>query len=426
MSNYKEIKQCRICGNNDMFPILHLGKQVLTGVFPKSRDQIIASAPLELVKCQERGSSGGCGLVQLRHSFGLSDMYGENYGYRSGLNCSMVEHLHNKVKTILSRISVSPGDLVIDIGSNDSTLLQAYPHDLVLVGVDPTGSKFGKYYPDRVQLIPDFFSSHLVDKRCGGKKARIITSIAMFYDLEAPIDFVEQIYHTLADDGVWVFEQSYLPTMLETNSYDTICHEHLEYYRLKQIKWIMDKVGFKIIDIESNMVNGGSFSVTVAKQNSHYPEAVSIVEEMLKEEIRRGLDTEKPYLEFKQRVYSHRDQLLRVLEESKREGKKIFGYGASTKGNVVLQFCDLTENHIPFIAEVNSDKFGSFTPGNYIPIISEEEARAMKPDCFMVLPWHFKENIIKRESAFLEGGGELLFYLPQLELVNSDTINQKK
>lgn len=423
MSNYKEIKQCRICGSNDLFPILHLGEQALTGVFPKSRDQKIASAPLELVKCQERGSGGGCGLVQLRHSFGLSEMYGENYGYRSGLNRSMVEHLHNKVKTILSRISVSPGDLVIDIGSNDSTLLQAYPHDLVLVGVDPTGSKFGKYYPDHIQLIPDFFSSDLVDKHCGGKKARVITSIAMFYDLEAPIDFVEQIYHTLSDDGVWVFEQSYLPAMLETNSYDTICHEHLEYYRLKQIKWIMDKVGFKIIDIESNMVNGGSFSVTVAKQNSHYPEAVSIVEKLLKEEIHRGLDTEKPYLEFKQRVYRHREQLLRLLEESKHEGKKIFGYGASTKGNVVLQFCDLTENHIPYIAEVNSDKFGSYTPGNYIPIISEGEARAMKPDCFMVLPWHFKENIIKRERAFLEGGGELLFYLPQLEMVDLSAIN---
>ena len=419
MTNYKEIKHCRICGNNDLFPILNLGEQALTGIFPKSRDQRITSAPLELVKCQERGSGGGCGLVQLRHSFGLSEMYGESYGYRSGLNRSMVEHLRNKVKTILSRISVSQGDLVIDIGSNDSTLLQAYPHDLVLVGIDPTGSKFEEYYPDHVQLIPDFFSSHLVDTRFGGKKARIITSIAMFYDLEAPIDFVEQIYHTLSDDGVWVFEQSYLPTMLETNSYDTICHEHLEYYRLKQIKWIMDKVGFKIIDIESNMVNGGSFSVTVAKQNSHYPEAEPIVEDMLKEEICRELDTEKPYLEFKQRVYSHREQLLHLLEESKHDGKKIFGYGASTKGNVVLQFCDLTENDIPYIAEVNSDKFGSFTPGNNIPIISEEEARAMKPDCFMVLPWHFKESIIKRERAFLEGGGELLFYLPQLELVNS-------
>ncbi len=426
MTNYKEIKQCRICGNNDLFPILHLGEQALTGVFPRSRDHRITSAPLELVKCQERGSSDGCGLVQLRHSFGISEMYGENYGYRSALNRSMVEHLHNKVKTILSRISVSPGDLVIDIGSNDSTLLQAYSRDLVLVGIDPTGGRFGKYYPDHVQLIPDFFSSHLVDTRFGGQKARIITSIAMFYDLEVPLDFVEQIYHTLSDDGVWVFEQSYLPMMLKTNSYDTICHEHLEYYRLKQIKWIMDKVGFKIIDIESNMVNGGSFCVTVAKQNSHYPEAVSIVDELLDEEINKVLDTEKPYLEFKQRVYRHREQLLRLLEESKHDGKKILGYGASTKGNVVLQFCDLTENHIPYIAEVNADKFGSYTPGSYIPIISEEEARAMKPDCFMVMPWHFKENIIKRERAFLEGGGELLFYLPQLEIVDLGSIYQKK
>ena len=426
MTNYKEIKQCRICGNNDLFPILHLGKQALTGIFPRSKDQIITSAPLELVKCQESGSGEYCGLVQLRHSFDLNELYGENYGYRSALNRSMIEHLHKKVKTILSKISVSPGDLVIDIGSNDSTLLQAYPHDLILVGIDPTGSKFGKYYPDYVQLIPDFFSSHLVETRFGGKKARIITSIAMFYDLEAPLDFVEQIYQTLSDDGVWVFEQSYLPTMLETNSYDTICHEHLEYYRLKQIKWIMDKVGFKIIDIESNMVNGGSFSVTVAKLRSPYPEATVIVEELLNEEIHKGLETDKPYVEFKKRVHHHREQLLHLLEKSKADGKKILGYGASTKGNVVLQFCHLTENEIPYIAEVNSDKFGSYTPGTCIPIISEEEARAMKPDYFMVMPWHFKENLIKRERKFLEGGGELLFYLPQLELINSRVISQNK
>lgn len=426
MSNYKEIKQCRICGNNDLFPILHLGEQALTGVFPRSRDQIITSAPLELVKCRESGSGEYCGLVQLRQSFDSNELYGEYYGYRSALNSSMVEHLHNKVKTILNKISISPGDLVIDIGSNDSTLLQAYPHDLILVGIDPTGSKFGKYYPHHIKLIPDFFSSHLVETNFGGKKARIITSIAMLYDLGAPIDFVEQIYNTLSDDGVWMFEQSYLPMMLETNSYDTICHEHLEYYRLKQIKWIMDKVGFKIIDVETNMVNGGSFSVTVAKLHSPYQEAVSTVDELLNTEISKGLDTEKPYLEFKQRVYCHREQLLRLLEKSKADGKKILGYGASTKGNVVLQFCGLTENHIPYIAEVNADKFGSYTPGNYIPIISEEEARAMKPDCFMVMPWHFKENIIKRERAFLEGGGELLFYLPQLEMVDLGAINQKK
>lgn len=417
MSNCNEITRCRICGNTELFHILHLGELSLTGVFPKNKEQIISSAPLELVKCQEDGSDTTCGLVQLRHSFDLNEMYGGDYGYRSGLNQSMVEHLRGKVKRILNISSPARGDMVIDIGSNDSTLLQAYPDDLELVGVDPTGAKFRKYYPDHIHLIPDFFPSPEFKKRFGDKKAKIVTSIAMFYDLEKPLDFVEDVYKVLSDDGIWVFEQSYLPTMLDTNSYDTICHEHLEYYRLKQIKWMMDRSGFKIIDVELNPVNGGSFSVIVAKRGSHYTESVQIIESLLAMESGKFLDTEVPYMEFKNRVYNHRDQLRALLEKIKSEGKTVFGYGASTKGNVVLQFCNLSPDDIPFIAEVNPDKFGCYTPGTCIPIISEKEARAMNPDYFMVLPWHFKDNIVRREKAFLESGGKLLLHLPEPEII---------
>jgi len=415
---FKEIKKCRICGNENLEPILDLGTQKLTGVFPKSSEQSLTAGPLELVKCSENNGKN-CGLVQLRHSFDNTEMYGENYGYRSGLNQSMVLHLHNKVKKILGLVSLDSQDMIIDIGSNDSTLLQAYPErGQLTVGIDPTGIKFKKYYPEHIQLIPEFFSAATVENKFGKKKAKIITSIAMFYDLESPMDFVSQIHQTLAKDGIWTFEQSYLPTMLEVNAYDTVCHEHLEYYRLKQIKWMMDRVGFKIIDLELNPINGGSFSLTVAKVDSPYQEITDKVDAVMHKEEKMGLGSLKPYREFEKRVEEHRNQLIEFIRKAKKQNKTIFGYGASTKGNVILQFCNLSSADIPFIAEVNENKFGCYTPGTLIPIISEREARAMKPDYFMVLPWHFRDGIIKREKEYMQKGGNLFFPLPIPEVIS--------
>jgi len=416
---YKEIEKCRICGNSHLDSIIHLGNQFLTGVFPKTKEHNITSGPLELVKCREDRDGRFCGLVQLKQAYGSEDMYGLNYGYRSALNQSMVEHLHQKVKSILERVSLAPGDIIIDVGSNDSTLLQAYPpEEHVLVGIDPTGIKFKEYYPDHIQLIPDFFSAESFKRKFGDKKAKIITSIAMFYDLEAPLDFMSQIYNILADDGIWVFEQSYLPAMLKKNAYDTICHEHAEYYRLKQIKWMTDKVGLKIVDVEFNEVNGGSFSIVAAKRSSPFVEKTAFMEKILRKEDNMGFGTLKPYEEFKRSIFKHRDQLRQLIEKIKSDNQLVLGYGASTKGNVILQFCDFTEKDIPFIAEINEDKFGCVTPGTGIPIISEAEARALNPDYFLVLPWHFRDNILNRERKYLESGGKFLFPLPEIEVVS--------
>ncbi len=415
---YKEIKKCRICGNVDLIPILNLGNQYLTGVFPKSNTDLVTCGPLELVKCQDKHNINACGLLQLKHSYEHHEMYGENYGYRSGLNKSMVKHLYEKVKKIQSSVKLQSKDLIIDIGSNDGTLLGAYENKgLLLTGIDPTGEKFKKYYPEHVRLIPDFFSATTVKKNFGNKKAKVITSIAMFYDLESPLDFAKQIKDILADDGVWIFEQSYMPTMLEMNAYDTICHEHLEYYCLKQIKWITDHVGLKIIGIEFNRINGGSFSVSAAKKDSIYQENCELVQKVLSEESNKALNTLTPYEQFNQRVLDHRIKIQKFISQVKAENKRIFGYGASTKGNVILQYCDISKKDLPYIAEVNPDKFGCYTPGTGIPIISEEDAKKLNPDYFIVLPWHFRDSIIEREEVYLKSGGKLVFPLPNLEVV---------
>jgi C-methyltransferase C-terminal domain/Putative zinc binding domain/Methyltransferase domain len=420
MSAYREIQACRICGNKQLDSVFHLGNQYLTGVFPRTAQaqNALTSGPLELVKCADDGSPARCGLLQLRHSYLPAEMYGANYGYRSSLNRSMVEHLHAKVRRIAKRVALNSGDFVLDIGSNDSTLLQGYSEaGLKLVGMDPTGEKFRQYYPAHVKLVADFFSAPAFLAASGGRKAKVVTSIAMFYDLERPLDFVGQIRDVLADDGIWVFEQSYMPTMLQTGSYDTVCHEHVEYYALAQIKWMMDRAGMKILDVELNDVNGGSFSVTAAKAASPLAADGAAVAKMLAEERSAGLNAMHPYEEFKNRALRHREELTAFLRDIKARGKKIVGYGASTKGNVILQFCGLTKADLPCIAEVNEDKFGAFTPGTAIPIVSESEAKAMKPDYLLVLPWHFRDNIVKREQAYLRAGGKLVFPLPGIEVV---------
>lgn len=410
---YTKISKCRICGNKNLELVLDLGEQVLTGIFPKSKNEEITRGPLRLVKCT--GSGNVCGLLQLEHSYDLGEMYGENYGYRSGLNSSMVTHLKNKINKLLSIVSLEENDLIIDIGSNDSTTLQTYSkHDnLNLVGVDPTGIKFKEYYPDHIKLIPDFFSSSLIKEKFPDKKAKIVTSFSMFYDLEEPLKFMQDIYDILHDEGVWVFEQSYMPAMLEMNSYDTVCHEHLEFYALQQIKWMADKIGFKIIDVELNDINGGSFSIMVAKMDSIRTQSPS-VNEILEEEVKKNLNDVNTYINFSKRIQTLRSELKSFIEQKQIEGKKIAAIGASTKGNVLLQYCNLDEKYIYNIGEVNPDKFGSFTPGTCIPIISEDELLESNPDYLIVLPWHFKDFFISN-SKF--ENINLLFPLPNMEII---------
>jgi len=417
MKPWTDVARCRICGNSELVPLLSLGEQSLTGVFPRSRGEKITKGPVDLVKCAEGPGRESCGLVQLRQSYDKNEMYGERYGYRSGLNPSMVRHLSERVRAVLALAPLRRGDLVVDIGSNDGTLLGSYPADAGAerVGIDPTGEHFRRFYPEGVRLVADFFSAKTARAHLGGRKARIVTSIAMFYDLDAPADFVAAVAELLADDGVWVLEQSYLPAMLAMNAYDTICHEHLEYYGARQMKWMFDRAGLKIVAVETNDVNGGSFALTVAKKASPLPEASAELSRLLREEEPlRGLE---PYRAFARAVEKHRGDLRAFFARARAEKKTVLGYGASTKGNVILQYCGITEADLPRIGEVNSEKFGAFTPGTLIPIVPESEVKASRPDYLLVLPWHFKDFIVKKEDAYLRAGGRLLFPLPALSAV---------
>lgn len=414
---FREIQKCRVCGNRNLTSVVSLGEQYLTGVFPSVEEAAPSRGPLELVACNTSGNQKACGLVQLRQSYNLEEMYGENYGYRSSLNQAMVKHLGAKVQQLIQRYPLKAGDLVLDIGSNDGTLLSFYPEEnLTVAGIDPTGRKFASFYRKHISLIPDFFSAELFREKFGTQRARIVTSISMFYDLENPLSFMEDVTSILDQDGIWHFEMSYLPAMVKTIGYDTICHEHLEYYSLRQIKWMTARCGLKILNVEFNETNGGSFAVTVARQSSSHPENAAQIEQLLRDEETEGLSTFAQQRAFEGAVKNHKEKLLDLLHSLKAQNRTVLGYGASTKGNVLLQHCGITPRLLPAIAEVNKDKFGCFTPGTNIPIISEREAHAMNPDYLLVLPWHFRENIIQRESAFLARGGKMIFPLPAIEI----------
>ncbi len=403
---------CRISGKDDLIPVIDLGKQSYTGFFPSSREQYVPQGNLKL------GLSKGSGLLQMISNFDANLMYGENYGYRSGLNSSMVRHLSNTASFLKKIRPLKSRDVVLDIGSNDATFLKSInDREIVKVGIDPNIEKFKDYYTPDIFRSSEFFSKREYFNLSLGK-ASIITSIAMFYDLEDPVDFAIQVKDCLADDGIWFFEQSYMPSMLESLSFDTICHEHYEYYSLTTIKNILDKAGLFIADVIFNDMNGGSFGVIACKKLNHISNKVSsTISWVLERENNLLLNTTAPYFEFTNKVKNFKMHLVSLITKLRNSGATICGIGASTKGNVLLQYCNFSENDISFIGDVNEDKFGCFTPGSLIPIISEKEVLSMKPDYLLILPWHFKEHFINRFNKYRLSGGKIIFPLPNIQIL---------
>ncbi len=404
------IKHCRSCKSHKLKSTFSLGKQYLTGVFPNKKNSNLSKGNLSLCLCEN------CKLLQLKDSFDINEMYGKNYGYMSSLNKSMFTHLKHKVGRLKKIVSLDYGDTVIDIGSNDGTFLSFFPKNLSLVGVDPTIVKFSRFYKKNIIKISDFFSYEALQNKIK-KKAKLITSIAMFYDLEDPVKFAQDIELLLSDNGVWHFEQSYMPTMIKNISYDTICHEHLEYYSLSSVKYVLDQANLKIIDIEFNDINGGSFALTVAKKKSKYKEEKKLVDWLLSKERILKINEPQTFVNFYKKCLEQKKLLVDLLKNLKDMKKKVFGYGASTKGNVILQFCNIDAQLINYIGEVNKYKFNKYTPGSNIKIISEKKMRSLNPDYLLVLPWHFKNFILNKERKNINKGTKFIFPLPDIEII---------
>ena len=413
-------KTCRVCGSTALTKVIDLGEQYLQGSFVKPGKEIppLRKIPCTLVRCDVTKDERACGLLQMAHSVPPEILYSA-YWYRSGTNNTMRKHLKEIVEEALDIAGRKENAKVLDIGCNDGTLLGYYPANYEKFGIDP--SDVAKEVK-QAKVVQDIFPSKKLKRLIGEEKVDIITSIAMFYDLEDPVSFAKSVKEYLAWDGVWIFEMSYMPKMLEMNSYDTICHEHLEYYSLAVIEYIMKQANLKIVKISFNDINGGSIRcVATHVENDLYDrvEYQNLIHETRQREFDLELDTDKPYIRFQERINLQKEKLYSLLKQLKEEGKKIHIYGASTKGNTILQWCDIDYRIIDYAAERNPDKYGAKTLGTDIPIISEEESRAMKPDYYLVLPWHFKEEFLEREKEMIEQGTGFIFPLPEVYVVKN-------
>ena len=413
---------CRICGSTKLAPVLSLGDQRIAGAFadPGGAQPVERAIPLELVRCDMTQDQEACGLIQTKHTVPGSILY-SSYWYRSGVNRTMTENLHGIAKGVEAIVPLEAGDLVVDIGCNDGTLLDGYEAEgLRHLGFDP--SDVARYAIAKgYDVVNDFFSAQALKRRRPDQKAKAITSIAMFYDLEYPRTFVADVAEALAEGGVWVIELHYLPMMLEANAFDAIVHEHLEYYSLAVIERLVGEEDLEVVSAELNDMNGGSIRLFIGHAGRHErtPAQQEALTALRVKEFELALDSPEPYEQFRLGSERVRDELLELCRKLHGEGKKIHVYGASTKGNTILQYAGIDNSLVEAAADRNPDKRGSETIATKIPIVSEEDSRAMKPDYYLALPWHFLEEFVEREQEFLQGGGQFIVPLPEVRVVGA-------
>ena len=416
----KSWQKCRICGNSHLASIVNLGNQALSSVFPSPDAPDPSFSPLDLIRCDKSAVPDACGLVQLRDTADLEEMYGTTYGYFSSISPTMVAHLTGKVERLIAYVEPKRGDVVLDIGCNDGTLLNYYGTEagLVRVGMDPSAEKFRANYQSDIRVDYNFFAESGVRKLIGTDSCKIITSIAMFYDLDDPLSFIRDISALLSVDGVWALELSYLPLFMKQLSYDQTCHEHVTYLGLRQMEWMFRQCGLKTLEVSLNDMNGGSFYLFVGKEEGPYTPDQSTIDRLVAEET--VLDDPSTYQQLHNRILAHRDDVQNFFKMMNAAGKKVFGYGASTKGNIILNYCGLGPTEIEAIGDRNPEKDGLVTPGTRIPIISHEKLRALQPEYLFVFIWHFRNEVIRDEMEFLRRGGKLIFALPRLHWVDID------
>jgi SAM-dependent methyltransferase len=413
-------RTCRICGSRSLTNVIDLGEQHLQGSFIKPGEPMppLRRIATTLVRCDPTREENACGLLQMSVTVPPEVLYAA-YWYRSGTNKTMRDHLSG-IANDAARLCGEPPAIALDIGCNDGTLLRNYPKQFRAIGVDP--SDIAKSVAGELEIIQDFFPSAALEGLLGGKTCDIITSIAMFYDLETPVRFVEHIKSLLSPDGIWIFEMSYMPLMLKLNSYDTICHEHLEYYSFSVLERLLRMCRMKVVKVAFNDINGGSIRCYATHDDCFKYASAELQEEIAsvrRQEFELELDTDKPYRHFQDRIENHKRELSGLLKDLKRQGKTIHVYGASTKGNTILQWCNIDHTIIACAADRNPQKAGARTIGTDIPIVSEEASRAKNPDYYLVLPWHFREEFLAREAETLARGTKFIFPLPEIEIVGA-------
>lgn len=398
--------KCKNCKKNSLKKIVKIGKQPLSGFFHSRKEKKLPKYSLDLYKCSK------CDLVQLSNSIDTQKMYGNHYGYKTSVSKMMVSHLREKVKRLKKYRVFKKGNNLLDIGSNDASFLKLLNKNCNLYGIDPSANKFKKEYKG-MKLITNFFSKKNIIKNIKNKNIKfdLISSFAMFYDVEDPNSFCKDIEMLLNDKGIWICEISYLPLMLKNLTFDQICHEHVMYYTFSVFEKILHNNNLKVIDIKLNEINGGSIEVIISKDKNNISINKNFIKKIKSDE--KKIDY-KAFYNFSERIKNIKHDLVSFI----RKNKPIFGYGASTKGNIVLNYCNINSVEMPYICDANKQKLGKFTPGTNIKITSKEKARFLNPKYMLVLIWSFRSEIIKQELDYLKKGGNLVFHLPKFHIIN--------
>ena len=405
-----KLKKCRNCQGKKLSKLFSLGKLSYTGKFPKNINTNIKKTELTLVMCNK------CSLVQLNNNYNLKYLYGPDYGYRTGINKTMTEHMKNIMKNLTRKINLKKGDCVLDIASNDGTLLNFFDKKLVKFGVDPLVNKYSKFYRKIDYKISDFFYAEKIIKKLPNKKFKVITALSVFYDINDPNLFFKDINKILDDNGIFLIEHADLMSIVKQKMFDTICQEHLTYYSNKIIINMVKNNNLRVFDLRTNNINGGSTQYFICKNNAKFKTNYKTINKFVKKENIMRLTNKKTFLRFFNHINKMKRSTKKYIDKIVSQNKIIHGYGASTKGNVLLQYFGINRKHIKYIADRNPKKDNHFTPGTKIKIITESKSRRLKPNFYFVLPWHFKKEILNRERNLIKKGSKFIFPLPTFKV----------
>jgi len=414
-----KIEECRSCNSKKLKDIISLGEQYVSAFVRDGEDQKnVPKVPLDLVLCER------CNLLQLRHNAPNESMWNDRYGYKSGINRLIKEDLKDILEKSRSLVELYKGDIVVDIGCNDGTMLNFYDKrdELNLVGFEPSGNVAREAEEKGFNIINNFFNADDYREKFGGKKAKIITAISMFYDLENPNKFLEDVKSCLDKNGLLTIQQNYVVTMLEQNAFDNICHEHREFYSLNSLENLLNRHALEVFDVKLNNINGGSLRTYVKYNDSKikgFEGAGKRLSDIRKKEAKLQLNTPQPYQEFASRIDSNKKQIIDFLKQEKSKGKTIGLCGASTRGNTALQYFGITPDLVIAASEANPDKWGKKTVGTLIPIVSIEEMEKINPDYQLVMIWHLFEGLRNKEKDFMKKGGKFILPLPEFKVVGN-------
>jgi C-methyltransferase C-terminal domain/Putative zinc binding domain/Methyltransferase domain len=423
---FKTIERCKICGSSALTDVIHIPPQYLSPTFTRDNategELAKLRVPLTMTLCDRARNAQGCGLLQLREEVDPDLLY-RRYFYRSATSETMRTDLKAVIADICGRVALRAGDIVVDIGANDGTTLAFYPSHLRRVGFEPAQNIDWSGVDKGITIINDYFSAAPFHQHFGDAKAKAIGCNAMFYDLSNPNSFTCDVKAILASGGIWCIQLSYLPLMLTNMNFYDICHEHLSYYSLEALQALMARNGLMVIDASTNGVNGGSLRAFVTHDDNRgaiTDAGKRNLADLAAREAELKVQGAQTYRDYFAKIQELSRLVTQYMQRERANNGQVFGLGASTKGNVLLQLFGITKEMMPYISERNPEKVGLRTLGTDFELISEERARSLHPSSMLVLPWYFKTEIVKREQDYLDQGGKLLFPMPYAHVVSKD------